>query len=452
MDVYYLYNKERHINFGKIDLDESAILNLVENNKNLLKIKYEKFKDFYIVAFCTPKMLCALTKKEISSNIICIDSSGGMDRTQGHLFNLVIPGPAGSLSLGMFVTFSETQVCIEKGLNLLKSIWVENNAVGNDFGPKYFMSDDCNAQISAIKSVFNNCRVFLCQFHILNAMWKWLQQNVLANKRQEIMQDFRRVVYATNNWQILKTEFFQKNINENKISKHLEAVFKKQNAFCRYFRNKYPLHGVNTNNLVERSFLTIKSEFLERYKVYNGIQLIQRIASQYEITTSIKLADFFNGRSKYVYKLFDTSLFPTEDYLTTISKDIYESNFNNFNIDSLNREEDTSIIPNNDFSDDNILTNEEISNFYHQHLNEIPESKKSKLDLNQKNKALSKLEELENHPEFHDILNRFFKRLGNYTNHNQALNVLATGGVKNRNILKVQSRIGKNSSKIDLRI
>ena len=155
-------------------MGELEILNLVENNRNLLEIKYEKLQNFYIAAFCTLTVLCALTKKEISSNIICVDSSGGMDHTQGRLFNLVIPSPAGSLSLGMIATFSETQFCIEKGLILSKSIWVENNAVGNDFGSKYFMSDNCTAQISENKSVFNNCREFLCEFHILNAMWKWL--------------------------------------------------------------------------------------------------------------------------------------------------------------------------------------------------------------------------------------------------------------------------------------
>ena len=44
--------------------------------------------------------------------------------------------------------------------------------------------------------------------------------------------------------------------------------------------------------MVEISFLTIKTEFFACFKIYNGIQLIQRIANYYEITTGIKLANF----------------------------------------------------------------------------------------------------------------------------------------------------------------
>ena len=78
-----------------------------------------------------------------------------------------------------------------------------------------------------------------------------------------------------------------------------------------------------------------------------------------------KISEFFNSDSKYAYKAFDTSLFPTADYLQTISKNIYETNFNNFNMDSLNSKENIIKGQINDFSNDYAFTDEEISKISH---------------------------------------------------------------------------------------
>ena len=67
-------------------------------------------------------------------------------------------------------------------------------------------------------------------------------------------------------------------------------------------------------------------------------------------------------------------------------------------------------------------------------------------------KALEKLTELESNPEFADKINTFYKHLSEAKSHNQALNVIVTGGVTNKNILKVQSRIGKTLQRIVLKI
>ena len=135
-DVYYLFKKEKIINFGKANINESAIVKFVDDNKSTLCIKYEFFEENYIIAFCTNKMLGSLDAKFISSNIICIDASGGMDKSSGHIFNLAIPGPAGALSVGMFLTFSETSRTIQKGISKLKEIWLENNIINDNFYPR----------------------------------------------------------------------------------------------------------------------------------------------------------------------------------------------------------------------------------------------------------------------------------------------------------------------------
>ena len=171
-DVYYLFKKEKSINFGNAIIKQNDIIKLKTDFNDVLKINYELHENNFIIALCTKKMLGSLSIHQISSRIICIDASGGMDRSSGHLFNLVIPGPVGALSVGMFITFSETAQAIEKGLNLLKNIWVSNNVVRPDFSPISFMSDDCTAQIKSLNKVFPSSRVLLCQFYIKNALWK----------------------------------------------------------------------------------------------------------------------------------------------------------------------------------------------------------------------------------------------------------------------------------------
>ena len=89
------------------------------------------------------------------------------------------------------------------------------------------MSDDCTAQINAIKNIFENSTVLLCQFHVLNAMWKWLQSNSVLNERKNIMIDFTRLIYSKH-YQDSKNKFLASINNNEKILKHINLVLKKE--------------------------------------------------------------------------------------------------------------------------------------------------------------------------------------------------------------------------------
>jgi len=87
-DVYYLFKKERRINFGSEFLSIESIETLKRNSEDYLKINYEYFEGNFVIAFCTKKMIGALYQNFLSSKIMFIDSSGGMDRSCGHLFSI----------------------------------------------------------------------------------------------------------------------------------------------------------------------------------------------------------------------------------------------------------------------------------------------------------------------------------------------------------------------------
>ena len=257
---------------------------------------------------------------------MCIDSTGGMDRSHGHLFNLVIPGPVGSLSCGMFISFSETKNTIEKGLDLLKQLWVQNNAVQQDFYPKVFMSDDCSAQINALNSIFPESKILLCQFHVGNALWKWLHSNIKDENRIDIMNAFKKIMHTRDDFDQMKSNLFTMGIvqNNKKLFKHLQLVFRKEKLFCRYFTQEHELLGANTNNLIERSFLTIKQNFLDRYKCFNAIHLIIKISEKYDVSVKTNLIDYINNRSTYEYR---NLLHLETDFLKGISKNILNFEF-----------------------------------------------------------------------------------------------------------------------------
>ena len=119
-DVYYLFKKEKIVNFGKANLDSISIEKLLDENKHCMRLKYEYFEENFIVAFFTVKMFAALAEDFISSQVICIDSSGGMDRSSGRLFNLVIPGPVGASQSECLCVFQKPQKSFKKDLPFLK--------------------------------------------------------------------------------------------------------------------------------------------------------------------------------------------------------------------------------------------------------------------------------------------------------------------------------------------
>ena len=59
-DVYYLFKKERRILFGTENVNNETINNMINDNRNSMRVKFINFENNYIVAFCTPKMLGTL--------------------------------------------------------------------------------------------------------------------------------------------------------------------------------------------------------------------------------------------------------------------------------------------------------------------------------------------------------------------------------------------------------
>ena len=420
--VYSLFEKEKSINFGSANISEFDIEKFQADNQHI-KLKFCRNPDGgFIIAFCNELMLGA-AQSPLASNIICIDSTSGMDRSNGHLFNLIVPGPVGSLSIGMFITFSETVQSITLGLEILKLLLQENGI--SCFNPKFFMSDDSSAQKAAIKNNFPSATILLCQFHVVQALWRWLQSNALKSTRVKIVNLFRKCMYTTSNYEDSKIALYNEIQNDPKLSSHFDRVFVNEKQFATFYRKEFNLGDVNTNNIIENSFLVIKSKYLERSKVFNILHLIQKISENYTSFQSLKLIDFKNGRAKYFYRYFKDI---NKEILVKICDSILTFKFTD---EGNRRDDDIDLyIESENFPQTDVLIDSEET-------------------LNEENfdKALGILKVFSNKPEYAKLINTWAKRVVNSKTDSQLSKIIATGGGTAKKILQTQSRISKSSHK-----
>ena len=221
----------------------------------------------------------------------------------------------------------------------------------------------------------------------------------------------------------MEKENFFKGLEDNKIRSHFCKIFKKETMFASYFRKDFNLLGVNTNNLVERSFLEIKDKFLERRKAFNPLDLLEKIINGYDASTRIKIIDFVNHRAPYVYK-----------GLLCLNKHVLRKSC----IHLLNNKKicaPTTIILKN-LKSKKAPTTEQITD-----KNEV------KLDREIFDEAINKIILLaENEPNW-KILNKWSKKINSAGTNCRLIDILVNGITNQKKILKNQSRINSSSNK-----
>lgn len=101
-----------------------------------------------------------------------MDSTSSYD-TQSHsvTFMLTLCG-IGAVPLGMFITIGQTTDDYKAALTLLKDS-VPCSFDGHGF-PKHVIIDDSEAERQALKAIWSQSRIFLCRFHVLQSVWRWL--------------------------------------------------------------------------------------------------------------------------------------------------------------------------------------------------------------------------------------------------------------------------------------
>lgn len=92
-----------------------------------------------------------------------------------------------------FIVENETGDSISEALRIIYN-W------NNDFwAPRFFMTDYSEAEINAIEDVFDNCTVYICDFHREQAWGRWIKRkdhNLSIEEQKQLLDMLRNIAYA----------------------------------------------------------------------------------------------------------------------------------------------------------------------------------------------------------------------------------------------------------------
>lgn len=201
---YYLYTKEFEREYGPMNSRDYNFLitKLSEYNEacgETPSASWEVSENECIIAICTPLMRRAHRLTPEASEVVFIDSSGTVDRDGHRIFLLLTHNESGGIPLGVIITSSESAATLTKAMHMLKDLIGVEGFFGTIEGPSIFMTDDCNSERSSLHSVWPKAKLLLCLFHVLQAIWRWLQQGkhaILKSKRVHLYHGFKRIIYG----------------------------------------------------------------------------------------------------------------------------------------------------------------------------------------------------------------------------------------------------------------
>ena len=216
-DVYNLFNKWRKSNLGvrsgkqlftelerRVNIYNDAyggvggkaIIQRYCKGKNGGSNDGEGVDQPLILAICTPLMSRVHEYTLQSKELVYIDASSSFDDFNNPLFVMSTSSAAGGLPLGIVITSVESADVIHKGMTALKGLFPNTAFYGKDY-PENIIIDDSLAERDGLRQTWPSSNIFLCTFHFLQSMWRWLlcsKNCIHKDERQYLMNLVRKLV------------------------------------------------------------------------------------------------------------------------------------------------------------------------------------------------------------------------------------------------------------------
>ncbi|XP_050724616.1 uncharacterized protein LOC127002576 [Eriocheir sinensis] len=276
--LHDVWLKENHGGLGGFSM-QTAIEKYFQSNPGSL-IEMEFSETSFAIALVTPLMQRIHQKLKESAEVVFVDTTSHVDQINTAVTLLLCAGPSGALPLGLIFTSSQEQSSFIKGFKLLKL------ALGGDGfyrvgHPNCFVTDNCDAERHALQSVWPESHLFLCVFHILQQIWRWLwdsHHGIKKDDRQRLMAVAKQLVYSDSEetFNSIWTSF---NGSEDaqtysRYCSYLSKLFERRHEWSIWARKGFFLRGHNTNNFAESTICIVKDVILNRCKAYNTTQLV----------------------------------------------------------------------------------------------------------------------------------------------------------------------------------
>lgn len=155
--------------------------------------------------------------------------------------------------------------------------------------PDSIITDDSSAERDGLFRTWPNSKLYLCIFHFLQSMWRWLlckSNNISQYDRQTLMGLVKKLVYAKTE-KSLADEFqlFQNNpivkTYKNFLA-HIQQQWTRRQQWALCYRSSAITRGINTNNYAEAGIRILKDIVFKRIKAYNLIQVFDFIVMTFE--------------------------------------------------------------------------------------------------------------------------------------------------------------------------
>ena len=327
-DVYNLFNKWRKSNLGVrtgkqlfTDLEQRvSIYNDTHRNaggramvQRYCKVSKTKcdtdVEQPLILAICTPLMSRVHQHIYQSKELVFVDASSSFEDYNNPLFVMSTSSAAGGLPLGIVITSAESTDVIHNGMKALQELLPESPFYGNGF-PANIIIDDSSAEREGLKKTWPEATIYMCTFHFLQSMWRWLlciKNGIHKDERQYLMNLVRKLVYACKESELKKE--YQEFTNNTVVKRypnflaHMKGYWKRREEWAICFRTigDKCMRGINTNNYAESGIRILKDIVFKRVKAYNLVQLFEFLTITFELYYERRLlAVAHNRMDRYI--------------------------------------------------------------------------------------------------------------------------------------------------------
>lgn len=215
--------------------------------------------------------------KTYGNTITLMDATYKTTKYSIPLFFLCVKTNVNYTVIAEFVIQSESADKIFEALSVIKT-WVPN------WDPKYFITDYSDAEMGAIKKLFPNTQLYLCEFHREQAWERWVKdrKHGLSESQASLLLDLLRDcanapvntqfkdepldhLYKLAHEQLIQSDVYKEN---KQVQQWLTTMwFSCPNLWARAYRDQTYHAVVNTTNGVESQNKLLKYSYLPRKKI-----------------------------------------------------------------------------------------------------------------------------------------------------------------------------------------
>ncbi|XP_050726632.1 uncharacterized protein LOC127003722 [Eriocheir sinensis] len=232
-----------------------------------------------------------------AGEVVFVDATSCVDQVNTAVIPLLCSGPAGAVPLAVLFTSSQDEATLTKGFGMVKEAIGEDGFFGQG-GPQNFMTDNCNAERNALAAIWPNSKQYLCIFHVLQQVWRWLldsKHGINKNDRQELMSAVKLLLHAESidrfEDQLEKVQHHPLLQKYPNFKSYLNTLDQRREEWAIAYRAGALLRGHNTNNYCESTMCIIKDNVLNRCKAYNTAQLVMFMAEIFNSFMKQRIVD-----------------------------------------------------------------------------------------------------------------------------------------------------------------